>query len=131
MPENPRSSMKACPVETTLRVVGRKWSLLVLRDLYRGRNHFNQLMRSVRGINPKTLSQRLRELEREGLITRRVLPTSPVRVEYLLTEKGRALEPILLSLAQFSARWYPERVFVDGKPRPLGELLSPAPAART
>ena len=123
--ENPLKAMKTCPVAATLDVLGRKWSILVLRDIYRGRTRFNQMMRSVRGINPKTLSQRLWELEGEGLVERRVSPGAPVRVEYMLTEKGRALRPILESLAEFSMRWYPERVFIDGKPRPVGALFEP------
>ncbi len=74
-------------------------------------------MESVEGINPKTLSARLKELERNGLIARKVYRENPPRVEYFLTEKGRALKPVLEQMGDFSLRYWARDVLKDGKPR--------------
>ena len=84
-----------CPVCRTAEVVCGKWTLLVIRDLADGRSRFCELERSLQGISPRTLSLRLRALEEEGILERQTYPEVPPRVEYGLTEKGRALLPIV------------------------------------
>ena len=94
-----------CPVLATARIVSGKWTLLVLRDLGVGPCRFTQLERSLCGISPRTLSQRLRVLEDEGVIAREVYPESPPRVEYRLTSKGRDLAPIVQAMRLYGEQW--------------------------
>jgi DNA-binding HxlR family transcriptional regulator len=94
-----------CPVLATARIVSGKWTLLILRDLGEGPCRFTQLERSLAGISPRTLSQRLRALEEEGIIARHVYPESPPRVEYALTSKGRDLGPIVDAMRCYGAQW--------------------------
>jgi DNA-binding HxlR family transcriptional regulator len=95
----------ACPVCRTADVVCGKWTLLVIRDLAEGRSRFCELERSLQGISPRTLSLRLRALEEEGVVERHTFPEVPPRVEYALTEKGRALIPIIEDMRTYGRRW--------------------------
>lgn len=79
-----------CPVEMTLQLIGDKWKVLIIRDLLPGTRRFSELMRSVNGITQKVLTSHLRAMEHDGLITRKVYPEVPPKVEYTLTEIGRA-----------------------------------------
>ena len=88
-----RSIDETCPVCATADIVCGKWTILVIRDLADGRTRFCELERSLAGISPRTLSLRLRALEEEGIVERHTFPEVPPRVEYSLTEKGRALLP--------------------------------------
>lgn len=90
---------------STARIVSGKWTLLVLRDLTAGPCRFTQLERSLCGISPRTLSQRLRVLEEEGVIARHVYPEAPQRVEYRLTPKGRDLAPIVDAMRLYGEQW--------------------------
>ena len=94
-----------CPVCRTAEVVCGKWTLLVIRDLADGRSRFCELERSLQGISPRTLSLRLRALEEEAIVERRTYPEVPPRVEYALTEKGRALIPIIDSMRHYGRSW--------------------------
>ena len=94
-----------CPVCATADIVCGKWTLLVIRDLADGRSRFCELERSLAGISPRTLSERLDMLERQGVVIRRSYPESPPRVEYELTEKGRALLPIIREMRKFGRTW--------------------------
>jgi DNA-binding HxlR family transcriptional regulator len=94
-----------CPVCRTADVVCGKWTMLVIRDLTEGRSRFCELERSLAGISPRTLSLRLRALEEEGIVERRTFPEVPPRVEYQLTEKGRALVPIVESMRAYGTTW--------------------------
>jgi DNA-binding HxlR family transcriptional regulator len=94
-----------CPVLATAQVVAGKWTLLMLRDLAEGPRRFSELQRSLRGISPRTLSVRLRALEEEGIIARREFAEMPPRVEYRLTEKGRALVPIVDAMREYGREW--------------------------
>ena len=117
-------NMKCCPVDNTFRVVGKKFTVLILRDMMNfHKSRFNQFLDSVEGINPKTLSVRLREMEKNGLIERKVYAETPIRIEYYLTEKGKALKPILEQMAAFSIQYCCEDVFKDGKPRTFREIF--------
>jgi DNA-binding HxlR family transcriptional regulator len=94
-----------CPVCRTAEVVCAKWTMLVIRDLADGRSRFCELERSLAGISPRTLSLRLRALEEEGIVERRTYPEVPPRVEYALTEKGRALVPLVEGMREYGRRW--------------------------
>jgi DNA-binding HxlR family transcriptional regulator len=83
-----------CPVEAISEIIGRKWVSLILRDLAQGPQRFGQLEHSI-GVSPRILSQRLQELETEGLITRQVFAEVPPRTEYALTERGKLLIPLI------------------------------------
>lgn len=89
----------------TARIVSGKWTLLVLRDLAGGPRRFTELERSLAGISPRTLSQRLDMLEGEGIIARERFLEVPPRVEYRLTEKGRALSPLVEAMRDYGLRW--------------------------
>ncbi|MDF2989407.1 MAG: transcriptional regulator, HxlR family [Eubacterium sp.] len=91
-----------CPIETAIDLIGSKWTFLIIRDLLiDGTVRFGDFLRSLEGISPKTLSVRLRELERYGIITRTVYPEIPPRVEYTLTEKGRQLETVFIEIKKW------------------------------
>ncbi|GLI06465.1 MULTISPECIES: winged helix-turn-helix transcriptional regulator [Paenibacillus] len=91
-----------CPIAKTLDVIGTKWTFLIIRDLLiEGTMRFSDLLKSMDGISPKTLSLRLKELEDHGMLERTVYPEVPPRVEYTLTEKGRRLEGIFIELKRF------------------------------
>ena len=94
-----------CPVCRTAEVVCGKWTLLIIRDLADGRSRFCELERSLVGISPRTLSLRLRALEEEGILERQTFPEVPPRVEYGLTEKGRALIPIVEAMRTYGQGW--------------------------
>ncbi len=94
-----------CPVARTARIVGTKWTLLIIRDLATGTKRFGELERSLDGISPKTLSERLRSLEKEHLIERKPFAEIPPRVEYSLTPKGSNLIPVIESLREYGQRW--------------------------
>src|ERR1022692_5104878 len=94
-----------CPVCRTAEIVCGKWTLLVIRDLADGRSRFCELERSLEGISPRPLSLRLRALEEEGIVERQTFPEVPPRVEYALTEKGRALLPIVEGMRSYGEDW--------------------------
>ncbi|MFZ0568780.1 MAG: helix-turn-helix domain-containing protein [Nitrososphaeraceae archaeon] len=106
--------LKSCPIETTFRVIGKRWTILIIREIFRGNTQFNRFMENIEGITPKVLTERLRELERLGIVRRRIVSEYPVRVEYSLTDMGRGFEPILLSAASFSMKYMQKTVFKDG-----------------
>ena len=94
-----------CPIALTARIIGNKWTPLIVRDLVRGDRRFSELERSLAGISPKTLSERLKALEGARIVARRCYAEVPPRVEYSLTEKGRALVPVIESMRAYGAAW--------------------------
>ena len=84
---------------------------------------FSQFLESIEGINPKTLSVRLREMEKNNLISRKIYPDTPIRIEYTITEKGKALKPIVEQMAAFSMKYCCDTIFKDGKPRTFKEVF--------
>lgn len=94
-----------CPVARTAEIISGKWTLLIIRDLASGVKRFNQLERSLHGISPKTLSERLRSLEEDGIINRQTFAEVPPRVEYSLTLKGRDLVHVIESMRSYGKRW--------------------------
>jgi DNA-binding HxlR family transcriptional regulator len=115
--------MKACPVDTTSKIIGKKYTVLLIRNMLSNHKRFNQFLESIEGMNQKILSTRLKEMEREGLVTRKVYAEMPLRVEYFLTEKGRATKPILDQMAAFSLQYCSKDLFEDGKPRSLQDVV--------
>lgn len=99
-----------CPVAATMNLLNEKWTLHILRELLEGKCRFNELSHRLGGVNSRTLSDRLRLLEEEGIVTRHVLHTIPPWVEYELTEKGRDLNKIIESIADWGCKWMAERV---------------------
>lgn len=87
--------LPACPVETTLMLIGDKWKVLILRDLMPGTKRFGELKKSIGSVSQKVLTAQLRDMEANGLVHREVYAEVPPRVEYSLTELGRSLKPIL------------------------------------
>ena len=96
---------EVCPVCATADLVCAKWTILVIRDLAEGRSRFCELERSLAGISPRTLSLRLRGLEEEGIVERNTYPEVPPRVEYELTDKGRALLPLIDDMRAYGREW--------------------------
>jgi DNA-binding HxlR family transcriptional regulator len=94
---------ESCPVARAVRVLDGKWTMLVIRDLLGGTRRFSDLRASLAGISPKTLTDRLRELEQHGLVQRVSYAEIPPRVEYTLTEKGRTLGPVISALADWGS----------------------------
>lgn len=87
--------LPACPVETTLMLIGDKWKVLILRDLISGTKRFGELKKSIGFVSQKVLTAQLRDMEEKGLVNRKVYAEVPPRVEYTLTETGYSLKPIL------------------------------------
>jgi DNA-binding HxlR family transcriptional regulator len=96
-----------CPVCRTAEVISGKWTLLIIRDLAEESLRFCELERSLEGISPRTLSLRLRALEEQDVVERRTYPEVPPRVEYALTDKGRALVPLIEDMRSYGRRWLP------------------------
>lgn len=90
-----KTTLPACPVETTLMLIGDKWKVLILRDLRAGTRRFGELKKSLEGISQKMLTSSLRDMENSGLLTRQAFPEVPPRVEYTLTDLGASMFPIL------------------------------------
>lgn len=95
----------ACPVETTLTLIGNKWKVLILRDLLSGTKRFSELKRSLNGVSQKVLTTQLRAMEADGLVHREVFAEVPPRVEYSLTELGRSLKPILDDMVEWGTAY--------------------------
>ncbi len=102
---NPVHSASSCSVAATAEIIGSKWTALIVHDLSEGPRRFSELERACPGISPRTLSERLRALEEEGIAARRSYPESPPRVEYELTAKGQGLLPIIGAMRQFGHEW--------------------------
>ena len=96
---------ETCSVAACAEIVGLTWTALLVHDLSEGARRFSELEHACPGISPRTLAERLRVLEAEGVLIRRSYPESPPRVEYELTEKGRALLPIIEAMRKFGHAW--------------------------
>ena len=94
-----------CAVACTAEIIGSKWTAIIVHDLSEGPRRFSELERACPGISPRTLSERLDMLERQGIVVRQSFPESPPRVEYELTAKGDALLPIIHAMSQFGRSW--------------------------
>jgi DNA-binding HxlR family transcriptional regulator len=126
----PQIKFVKCPIRTSLGVLGKKWTLLIIRDIgFLKINRFNRILESIQGLTPRVLSMRLKELEKEGFIESARVNRSPMMVQWRLTEKGKDTLPILMQLTAFGSKWYSNVVFEDKRPRRLNEIF-PQPEAR-
>ena len=115
--------LRSCPIEVTFRVIGKKWTVLIIREMLRGTTQFNRFLENIEGITPKVLTERLRELQKFGIVRRRIVSEYPIRIEYKMTDLGKEFEPVMLAAASFSMKNLPKIVFKDGKPRNPADLL--------
>jgi DNA-binding HxlR family transcriptional regulator len=99
MKRDPKTSK--CPAEATLAVIGGRWKVLILWHLSAGTRRFFELRDSMTGVTPKMLTQQLRELEQDGVVTRRVYAQVPPKVEYSLTERGKSLRPVINAMCHW------------------------------
>lgn len=116
-----------CPVLSTISIVQGKWTLHILRDLISGKKRFGELRKAVDGINPKTLSVRLKELEEAGVVHREFFPEVPPRVEYRLTTKGEQLGELINAMGAWGTKWKDENEAVL---RMRAEEKAPQPAPK-
>lgn len=125
-----RVEFLSCPVQASLKVLGREWAFLVLTSiaLFHAQR-FNDILRAMPGLSKRLLTKRLTELDRAGFIVRAETRRGYVRWE--LTEKGADVVPILLTMVEFGARWYADEVFADKSPRSLGEIFDEAYIRKT
>lgn len=100
-----KEELPACPVATTVQLIGSKWKLLILRNLMARPWRFNELRRDLEGISQKVLTDSLRAMEEDGIITRTVYPEVPPRVEYALSSLGKSMEPILDAMEQWGTAY--------------------------
>ena len=100
-----KEEMPACPVATTVQLIGSKWKLLILRNLLARPWRFNELRKSLEGISQKVFTDSLRSMEEDGLVTRRVYPEVPPRVEYSLSPLGESMRPIIQAMEQWGAQY--------------------------
>lgn len=103
--EKSNDNLPACPVETTLMLIGNKWKVLIIRDLLTGTKRFGELKKSIEKVSQKVLTTQLRDMEEDGLISRKIYAEVPPRVEYSLTELGRSLQPILNAMLQWGTEY--------------------------
>jgi DNA-binding HxlR family transcriptional regulator len=115
--------LRSCPIETTFRTIGKRWTVLIIREMLRGTTQFNRFLENIKGITQKVLTERLRELQEFGIVRRRIVSDYPIKVEYRLTDLGREIEPVLLAAASFSMKPMPKTAFKDGKPRTPDDFL--------
>ena len=100
-----KEELPECPVATTVQLIGSKWKLLILRNLLQRPWRFNELKRSLDGISQKVLTDSLRSMEKDGLITRTVYPEVPPHVEYALSETGESMRPILMAMQSWGTNY--------------------------
>ena len=111
---------QTCPLAKTAEIVAERWTPLILRQFFAGRTRFNQFIEDLPGISPRLLAERLKRLEAEGIIERHVLSDYPPRVEYALTEAGRALRLLILAMSEWGLRYCPDAAHVTLVHRPCG-----------
>lgn len=100
-----KDEMPACPVATTVQLIGSKWKLLIMRNLLKRPWRFNELRRDLDGISQKVLTDSLRSMEEDGIITRTVYPEVPPRVEYALSDLGESMRPIIQAMEQWGMEY--------------------------
>ncbi len=102
----PHTSEAFCPLyHRAVELIGGRWTGAILRALLNGVTRFSDLTEAIPGLSDRMLSERLKELEAEGIVERTVIPERPVRIEYRLTEKGRALETVIATISAWAAEW--------------------------
>lgn len=120
----PTVPFKSCPIRTSLGVLGKKWTLLIVRDIgFLKIGRFNEILRTLPGLTPRVLSMRLTELEKNGFIRQTEIQRKPKLVRWGLTNKGRDTLPILMSFIAFGSKWHCDVVFEDKRARTPEELF--------
>jgi len=109
--EKSNDNLPACPVETTLMLIGNKWKVLIIRDLLTGTKRFGELKKSIGKVSQKVLTTQLRDMEEDGLISRKIYAEVPPRVEYSLTELGKSLQPILNAMLQWGTEYKEKKLW--------------------
>ncbi len=116
--------MKCCPIDNTFKIIGKKFTIHIIRNMsMMGQTRFNQLLDNIEDSNPKTLSARLKEMEKADLISRTVYDEVPIRIEYTLTKKGKDLEGIIGFMEKAAIKHYSKEIFKDGKPRNFKQVF--------
>ncbi|NEN91023.1 MAG: helix-turn-helix transcriptional regulator [Okeania sp. SIO3H1] len=100
---------KNCPIQFVLGILGSKWSVLILQELLKSDRRTHELLEALPGISSKTLTLRLRQLEKHGLLARQVFPEVPPHVEYSLTDKGLEVQPVMIALKELGEKWLGEK----------------------
>jgi DNA-binding HxlR family transcriptional regulator len=120
----PTVDLKCCPIDNTFKLIGKRFTVHIIRNMaMHGQTRFNEFLDSIEDSNPKTLSARLKELEQSRLITRKVYDEVPIRIEYTLTKQGKDIQGILDQMAAFSMKYYPKKIFKDGKQRTYKQVF--------
>lgn len=104
-----KEELPACPVATTVQIIGSKWKLLIMRNLLERPWRFNEMKKDLKGISQKVLTDSLRSMEEDGIITRTVYPEVPPKVVYALSELGESMRPIFNSMAQWGTEYKKNR----------------------
>jgi DNA-binding HxlR family transcriptional regulator len=104
-----------CPIARTLDIVGDRWTLLVVRDIFRGHRKFKELLESLPGISPNLLAARLKTLEEAGMLERRFYSNHPPRAEYRLTDKGKAFGAVIRAMFEWGEAWEPVRDYTSAR----------------
>lgn len=104
-------AFKYCPIERTMNSIGRKWAINIIRDMFRGKKRFSEYLQCNPQLSGKVLSTRLKELQECGLVEKTVIEITPLRVEYGLSEEGRALGDVLYQMAVFSMRYHVDDIY--------------------
>ena len=107
--------MKCCPVDNTLKYIGKKWAINIIRDLFHDKKRFKDFLSTNKDLSSRVLSERLKDLETNGIVNKEIVSTSPILIEYHLSKKGRALKGIVRELALFSVNQYSKEVLVNEK----------------
>ena len=109
--EDFKSGVKHCPIETAFEHVGRKWAINIIRDMFIGKKKFREFLEANPELSGKVLSQRLKELENDGLIRKKIVSKTPLKAEYELTDKGKNLDKVLYEVIMYSMKNYSNEVF--------------------
>ncbi|MDV3293842.1 MAG: helix-turn-helix transcriptional regulator [Nitrososphaerales archaeon] len=117
------TNLSGCPIATGFKILGKRWTIEIIREILLGSVKFNGIHRAVPGINPRMLSLRLKELVDHGLVKRTVSAGTPVDIRYSLTKSGQDLIPVMFAMAKFSMKNFPEMVFRDGSDRTPEQVL--------
>ena len=103
--------IKNCPIETAFQHIGRKWAINIIRDMFNGKKKFREFLETNPELSGKVLSQRLKELEDDGLIRKKIVSKTPLKAEYELTDKGKNLDKVLYEIIMYSMKNYSNEVF--------------------
>ena len=109
--EDFKSGIKHCPIETAFEHIGKKWAINILRDLFLGKKKFGEFLEANPELSGKVLSERLKELEKDCLIKKKIVSKTPLKAEYELTERGKNLDKVLYEIIMFSMKNYSKDVF--------------------